>query len=316
MRKVTFVSALFFIATAAVACSAPTVPDAPSPSGSNDSRSRGGPSRAAAPAAATKDQLEEAQSQAAKVSVSEDDYSKFEREAKAAYANAPPPSDGDGVPIAKRAVVVVNDSTTEGPDPTTYRLIDKGMKLLFDLGLRGSYGKVIYLGEGEATWSAFVNGVASLAKDPTVAVVDAFINLHGGPGELGFNGVHITNEQVTADLVKAVPDDLFYKLRIVYNQACFGESQSAGFIGGGFLTVAGTRGVHTSGFVDWPTFVSTWGGGGSFEQSLQRSTGATLGELASRWFGGGESDIDNSWIIDGEAEVSLGTPLMPATAGK
>ena len=31
-----------------------------------------------------------------------------------------------------------------------------------------SRGKVIYLGEGEATWSAFVSGVASLAKDPTV----------------------------------------------------------------------------------------------------------------------------------------------------
>ncbi len=313
MRKVTLATVFMLCATTVVACSSPSpLQDPPAGTGANDSRSRGGPARGATQNGSSKDQLEEQRSQQQRITVDDAAYAKFEQEAMATYANAPPPTDGDGVPIAKRAVIVVNDSTTDSPDPAKFRLIDKGMKLLFDLGLKNGYGKVVYLGEGQATWAAFVDNVSRLAKDPSVSVIDAMINLHGAPGALGFNDQLVETQKIADDLVKAVPDDVFYKLRIAYNQACFGESHSAGFLGGGFLTAVGTKGVHSSGIVDWPTFVSTWGGGGTIEQSITRGTAATLVELASRWFGG-DSDVDNGWLLDGTPDVSVGTPLLPAT---
>jgi hypothetical protein len=258
---------------------------------------------------ATQQQLDDARKQDEQVKVDDAAYAAFERQAHETYANAPPPSN-DGVPIAKRAVVVVNDSTTDSPNPPQFRYIDRGMKLLFDLGVRSSYGKVVYLGEGEATWVAFLDNVGRLAKDPSVSVVDALINLHGAPGALGFNDLLVPTQQIADDLIKAVPDDVFYKLRVVYNQACFGESHTAGFVGGGFLTATGTKGTHNSGVVDWPTFVSSWGSGGTIQDSVTRSTAASLVSTIQQWFG--DSMVDNTWIIDGATDVSVGTELMPS----
>lgn len=311
MRKFSLVFVLALSSLTAAACSAPApVSGVPGSDESSASRSRGG-----APAGpktsqqgSTQAQLDEARKQDERVTVDDEAYAKFEREARAAYANAPAPAES-GVPIAKRAVIVVNDSATDSAAPAKFRLIDRGMNLLFELGLKRGYGKVVYLGEGQATWPAFVAGVARLAKDPGVNVVDAMINLHGAPGALAFNDQLVSAQKIGDDLVAAVPDDVFYKLRIVYNQACFGESHSAGFLNGGFLTAAGTRGVHNSGIVDWPTFVSTWGSGGTFEESLTRSTAATLVSTLQQWFGG--SEVDNGWLLDGAGDVTVDSPLAP-----
>jgi hypothetical protein len=272
-------------------------------------RGRGAPATNATSSSTTQEQLDEARRQDEQVKVDDAEYAAFEKKAQETYANAPPPST-DGMPIAKRAVVVVNDSSTGSPDPAKFRYIDRGMKLLFDLGLKNAYGNVVYLGEGDATWVAFLDNVGRLAKDPNVSVVDAMINLHGAPGAIAFNDQFVETQQIADDLIKAVPDDVFYKLRVVYNQACFGASHTAGFIGGGFLSATGTRGTHNSGVVDWPTFVSTWGTGGTIQDSVTRGTAATLVSTIEQWFGG--SDVDNTWVLDGAADVSVGTELTPS----
>lgn len=150
-------------------------------------------------------------------------------------------------------------------------------KLAVKLQARRHYRQIVVLEDGRATAASLWQ--ALIAADD--ATVDLLLLVHGQPGyacghaddRLGVDFFDGLRRLRTAGMAR-------FRLRMVYQMNCYGQSLAADWLTLGALAVNGTVGVNWLPEPSLNVFLAHWLGGQTFEHSVERSY-----RIASRLLG-------------------------------
>ncbi len=169
----------------------------------------------------------------------------------------------------------------------------------------GLYYNHIYTLKGkDATLAGFGDSLATVAAGENVKAVDVFVNLHGAPKTVWFEEGAYDTAQVSA----ALSDHhlLASKLRLLYNTACYGESQTNDFLAAGFQVVNGSLKVNTDSMYEYPTIMSHWRRGDTFATAQDKGNNAFWVDfydgIAKK---NGFEDSDSFKVVRGDGELTI-----------
>lgn len=205
-----------------------------------------------------------------------------------------------------RAILFVNSSNVSDGQTLglPYNLIDSGASLLFD-ALRPHYGTSEMLYGDKATVDGFLAGLARMGSAPNVDAVDLMVNLHGGEdGNLAFADGVLKLSELSGKVGSVA--EAGGKLRVVYNTACFAQTQLDAWLGSGFRAVNGAVGANANGFIEYPNFVSNWIAGIPFGDAVESAAqGQVTGvwDTIQRYFGA--TNTDSRKVIAGERGIGI-----------
>ena len=158
-------------------------------------------------------------------------------------------------------------------------------KLVVRVQARRHYRRIVVLEDEEATASHLVR--ALLEADD--AVVDVLMLVHGQSGYACGCGDHRVSADFFAALrqLRAVGLARF-RLRIVYQMNCYGQTLGEEWISIGARAVNGAVGVNWLPEPSLSIFLNGWLGGRSFGESVRRSNRIASRALGQVWRGRGE----------------------------
>jgi hypothetical protein len=150
-------------------------------------------------------------------------------------------------------------------------------KLAVRLQARRHYRQIVILEDAAATAAALWQALIAAGD----ATVDVLLLVHGQPGYACGHG----KDQVGADFFDGLrrlraAGLARFRLRMVYQMNCYGQSLAADWLSLGALAVNGAVGVNWLPEPSLSVFLANWLGGQPFERSVERSY-----RIASRLLG-------------------------------
>lgn len=206
---------------------------------------------------------------------------------------------------SERRLVVVASLETFGVAnyKWLYRFLDGFSISMGERALRRHYGSLTVLPRQRATRRGFVEAVSRLADEPKVQAIDVILSLHGSSGSLTFDDGAVAMSDLENQL-RAVRGR--GKFRLLYNQACYGESHNRGFLAGGFRTAVGSRRVNASAASEYPVFLRQWGAGrqvGSIFATTNADPALYVADKAASVLG--FADTDSVKVVAGAGSLRI-----------
>jgi hypothetical protein len=205
------------------------------------------------------------------------------------------------------ANLVLEDHGSDGGNyQWLYEWLDRNAVLVANLLMRPVYRVVESLTGDQVTLGAFLDRVASLARDPETKALDVFLVMHGSPGMLHFDDTDITTADLREHLKAA---DLAGRLRLLYSTACYGASHAGDFVKAGFRTASGAVAVCANGPYDFPTQLLKWGTVHTYKSTVTAGNNPVfrvIHDHAAKAMG--FTDVNSEKIIVGKKYTRITSP--------
>jgi hypothetical protein len=165
------------------------------------------------------------------------------------------------------------------------------------------YRKVSVLKGDAVTREAFVTRVRILAKSVGTQALDVFLNLHGLKTGLRFADGTVRIESLTGELADL---GLAHRFRLLYSTCCWGARHAPHFVEAGFKTASGALGINANGPYDFPTQLSRWTKGFTYESAVRAANNELMLQVhdrAAEFFG--FDDVDSMKEIFGVKSLRI-----------
>ena len=186
-----------------------------------------------------------------------------------------------------------------------YNFLEAAGPLLIDTILRPTYKTVINSTGTQCTKAAFLSALQNLAADTNIMAIDVILNLHGENNKIWF----FDGATPMADLKTQIQAlNIGAKLRILYSGACYASSHTSDFVASGFDAASGAVAVTANQPVEYPTFLTLWGAGLSFNDAITFGenpvTRIPLDQIARS---AGFSPVDSHKVVTGNGTLNINT---------
>jgi hypothetical protein len=176
------------------------------------------------------------------------------------------------------------------------------MKIKRDL--RKKYRRIHLLTGKHATHDEFLNAIADTEADPGVKAIDVVVYLHGQPGAIGFVDTGFYPVTLLRDEILAQAGGSPRKLRALYSDACYGETDMTDWLRAGFRAVSGSVGVDANWSLDLNKFMRAWARGKTFGYAIGRANSVWATKLMDRIAGG-----DSFKKTEGATDFTIDRPV-------
>ncbi len=200
-------------------------------------------------------------------------------------------------------LLVSNVSGTATKFKKLYQWLDSNAISLGKFLTDRHYGRVSTLTGAQVTSSGFVTRVRVLAKASGSDALDVFLNVHGSARSLRFaNGW--TKMSTVRDQLGDL--DLGHRFRLLYSTACYGAEHAPEFVAAGFRTASGAVGVNTNGPYDFPTQLTKWVRGDTYQDAVRAANNRVMLTFHDRLARhAGFSNVDSKKLIFGTKQLRI-----------
>src|SRR4051812_38539551 len=166
----------------------------------------------------------------------------------------------------ERALVVISEINQHAGDfAWLYNFAENAGRWQVESTLKDDYVDYVSLYDQSATKNNLVSTLKALGGKPTIKEIDLIVMLHGNTNRLVFHEGRVYMSELKSDIQGL---NLAKKLRLVYSTACYGQTHINEFMGAGFSTAIGAKGINSSGATELPIFVRLWSYGIRADQAL------------------------------------------------
>lgn len=207
----------------------------------------------------------------------------------------------------QRSLVLVNHLVGPGPDQwrRLYEFMNVAGPTVASQILSQKYSTLVSLVGPQATRHAFLQALNAQTTPNSIRAVDTILNLHGSADQVVFADGSVHVRDLKDQLLQAGRG----KLRMLYSTACYGASHADRWLAGGYRVVAGARAVNANSMIEYPTVLSAWGNGATFELAIdlgeREETRIPMDDIAR---GMGFTDVNSDKTVTGSRWLTLSSP--------
>lgn len=206
----------------------------------------------------------------------------------------------------ERRLLVVTNLVTNGSAKYEwlYSFLEAQTISMAKAKLENKYKKITVLPKATASKNAFVGTMKNITKLNGLRALDVILSMHGTPERLWFSN----GSMKAVDLQEKIKSEVQYnfRLRMMYNLACYGSTHRNNFINAGFLTAIGARGINANSGYEYATFLNQFGNNASVKSILQGTNNSPLlGTSDAAAVSAGFSKADSYKRISGKKSMRI-----------